>query len=72
MDEKSWWKSKGCIGSLIVIIVAGLSTFGMVGAGGEITASSASITDWIIQIGVIVGGVTALIGRINAKSAITK
>lgn len=72
LENKPWYQSKGCIGSLIVISVAILGAIGMAKPAEEITAAQGTIVDWVMQIGVIVGGVVALVGRITAKTNVTR
>jgi hypothetical protein len=75
MDEtKNWYTSKGVWGGVVTMIL-GIVTMilGIVAASGtDLSAEQGAITDLLVQAGVVVGGLIAMVGRLTAKSKIGK
>lgn len=68
MDEtKPFYTSKGVWGGVVAMVL------GILGAAGlDFSAEQDTIVDLFVQLGVIVAGLIALIGRLAAKSRIAK
>jgi hypothetical protein len=64
--SKPWYLSKGVIGSLVAIALPIISLFFPLAK----LANPTDITDWIFKLGPAVGGVIALIGRLQARQPI--
>lgn len=67
-ENKSWYRSKGAMGSLVTIVVSMAGFFGIVGLAGETEA----ITDNLILLITGVSGFVGLIGRLVATAKLTK
>ena len=66
MDEtKPWYTSKGVWGGVVAMILGILAT-----AGLDIGSEQDTIVDLLVQIGVVVAGLLALVGRLKAKNRI--
>ena len=65
-NSKEWYKSKTIWASLVTVLI---SVLGMFGVGG-LEDQKETITELIMQIVAVSGGVLAVIGRISANSKI--
>lgn len=68
MNSKDWYKSKTIWASLVTVVVGTLLTVGVV----DLEAEQDTITELIMQIVTIVSGIIALVGRVQATTAIKK
>ncbi len=64
-ETKPWWKSKGVMGSLAVIIVSLLNMFGL-------DIDNATVTELLMQLSTVIAGAVALYGRLVARYQIWK
>lgn len=65
MDSKKWYESKGVWGAVAAIVCGLAAAFGK-----DIGISEESLTELLVQAGVVIGGAVALYGRIKAEKAI--
>ena len=64
-QTKPWWKSKGVMGSLAVVIASIMQRFGL-------DVDQASLTEIMLNISTLIGGAIALYGRVVAELRIRK
>ncbi|MCZ4288021.1 hypothetical protein [Hoeflea alexandrii] len=65
-DMKPWWQSKTLWGAIVAIAS---SVFGL--AGLELgDADAETLTGLLTSLGVVLGGIIAIVGRLKAKSRI--
>ncbi len=64
-ETKPWWKSKGVMGSLAVIIVSVFNMF-------DLNIDESTVTEILMQLSTVIAGATALYGRLVARYRIWK
>lgn len=73
---KPWWKSKGVVGGLLTAVLGLLVTFGVLTPEAATTDNIEAIsTTWVdvaTSIGIVVGGILSVYGRLKATKKIGK
>lgn len=67
-DTKPWWQSKGILGSFAVLISVALSAFGF--EIDTLEGFEEGLTETLVTLTTLVGGVLALIGRVKATKKV--
>lgn len=68
MDSKNWYKSKGVWGGLVAMVTGLIFTAFKI----DLEPEHDTIIELIMSIVTLIGGITAFIGRIVAKTTIKK
>jgi len=69
-ESKPWYKSKGILGSLIVLAAFILNAVGQQQTAEKVTEQASGITDWLVSLGTLIGAGLALYGRLKATQPI--
>jgi len=69
-ETEKWYKSKTIIGTILVLVVVLLRSFGQEDIAATVETEAGGLADWIIQAVTLVAAALTFWGRLTAKKDI--